>query len=70
MPKRDINQIAFDVVQKATGRAVTPVPSVKAVSERKGGLTGGARRAAVLTPEQRRQIAQKAAGTRWRKKYK
>lgn len=70
MPKRDINQVAFDVVQKATGQVVTPEPSVKAVSGRKGGLTGGARRAAVLTPEQRRQIAKKAAEARWRKLYR
>ena len=35
---------------------------------RKGGLKGGKSRAAVLTPEQRKEIAQHAARARWAKK--
>ena len=35
---------------------------------RKGGLKGGKARAALLTAEQRREIAIKAAGVRWGKK--
>ncbi len=35
---------------------------------RKGGLKGGKSRAAVLTPEQRKEIAQRAAQARWAKK--
>ena len=34
---------------------------------RKGGLIGGHARAAALTPEMRKQIAQKAANKRWGK---
>lgn len=67
MPKKDLNQIAFDVVRRATGETEVLPESVKATSGRKGGLQGGARRAAVLTPEERRQIAKKAAQARWRK---
>jgi hypothetical protein len=32
---------------------------------RRGGLNGGKARADALTPEQRREIAQKAAASRW-----
>ncbi len=34
---------------------------------RRGGLKGGKARAAALTPEQRSEIARKAAAARWRK---
>jgi hypothetical protein len=67
MPKRDINQIAFDVVQQATGQTVAPTPSVKAVSGRKGGLKGGQSRAASLSSKRRSAIAKKAANARWHK---
>lgn len=67
MPKRDINQVAFDVVQQATGEVVKPAPSPKATAGRKGGLKGGESRAAALTPEQRSEIAKKAAAARWKK---
>lgn len=66
---------AFRVVQEATGEAETPQakpePTVEerhnaaAMLGRRGGLKGGKARAAKLTPEQRREIAQKAAATRW-----
>ena len=36
-------------------------------NSRKGGLKGGATRAASLTPEQRSEIAKKAAQGRWDK---
>ena len=65
MPKKDLNQIAFDVVRHATGEAPPETP--KAIAGRKGGRIGGNARAAVLTPERRRQIAKKAARARWRK---
>lgn len=35
---------------------------------RRGGLKGGKARAAKLTPEQRAEIARKAAAARWKKK--
>jgi hypothetical protein len=68
---KDINQIAFDVVQKATGAKpkVEPPDSSKnpaAVSlGRLGGLKGGRARAEKLSPEKRKEIAKKAADKRW-----
>jgi hypothetical protein len=70
---RDLNQWAKRMVDIATGaasdRASTPEEQGKdpaAVSlGRRGGLKGGKSRAASLTPEKRREIAQKAAASRW-----
>jgi hypothetical protein len=63
---------AFRVVQEATGQ-VEPKPKpehkpfdAKALGHL-GGLKGGKARANKLTPEQRKEIAQKAAKTRWNK---
>lgn len=80
MPKRsrnpqppDINEVASDVVNKATAQAEEPVPTpadisrVMAVMGRKGGLKGGKRRLETMTPEQRREAAFKAAKARWTK---
>ena len=65
--RRDFTQIAFDVVQRATGEMSAPVPTKRQESGRKGGLKGGATRAAALTPEQRSEIARVAAQARWKK---
>lgn len=61
---------AFQVVQEATGQ-VEPEPpktrksfDAKALGH-KGGLKGGKARAEKLTPEQRKEIAQKGAKARW-----
>jgi hypothetical protein len=78
MPERsrkrsmDINEIARQIVDEATGEAepVTPPekdPAAVALG-RKGGLKGGKARAAKLTPEQRSDAARKAAAARWAKK--
>jgi hypothetical protein len=67
MPRKDFTQIAFDVVQQATGAVVKPEESAKTKASRKGGLKGGASRATSLTPKQRSEIAKKAAAARWRK---
>ena len=68
---RDANQLANHVVEEATGQAETDSPEVakSAAAElgRRGGLRGGKARAAKLTPEQRSQIAKKAAQSRWRR---
>ena len=66
-PRRDFSQIAFDIVQQATGE-VEPPPELtgKKADSRKGGLVGGKARAGKLTPEQRSEIAKKAAQTRWK----
>jgi hypothetical protein len=69
MPKRprDINQLAKLIVDLSTGEEKEPEMSVKAQSGQKGGLKGGKARAAKLTPEQRSEIARKAAEARWAK---
>jgi hypothetical protein len=69
MKRKDINQTTFSIVQQATGEVEKPAidPKKKAAQEsgRRGGLIGGAARTAKLTPEQRSEIAKKAAVTRW-----
>lgn len=61
---RDANQLAKFIVEVATGedREV-----VKPKGQVKGGKIGGKSRAAVLTPEQRSEIARVAAQARWKK---
>lgn len=73
MKKLDLNQLAKRIVDEATGdNPATPAPPEKnkAAQElgRLGGLKGGAARAKSLTPEQRSEIAKKAAAKRWAKK--
>jgi hypothetical protein len=72
---RDPNQLAKSIIDIATGqkpnRDSTPEeqgkdPAAVALG-RKGGLKGGAARAASMTPEQRAEIAKKAAAARWNK---
>lgn len=63
---RDTNQFAKHIVDVATGEcpetlAATPVNEFA----RAGGLKGGRTRASALTPQQRREIAQKAAAASW-----
>jgi hypothetical protein len=71
-PRKDFTQIAFDIVQKATGE-VEPEEQIdekkKAAQEsgRRGGLKGGKARAGKLTPKQREEIARTAAQARWKK---
>ena len=78
MPKRlsknptDSNVLGFQIVQAATGQQ-SPKPVAKSHKKnpaavalgRLGGLKGGKARAAKLSASQRRQIAKKAAKTRW-----
>lgn len=67
-PRKDFAQVAFDVFQQASGEAPAPAEPTKAQQDgRKGGLKGGAARSAKLTPEQRSEIAKKAATSRWKK---
>lgn len=73
---RDANQLAKCIVDIATDSAVEVVPAqagrVKdeaAVSlGRRGGLKGGLARANKLTEQERREIASKAARSRWGRK--
>jgi hypothetical protein len=70
----DMNQLAKRILDEATGdEPKTEAPAVPkknkaAVALGKiGGKKGGAARAAALTPEQRSEIAKKAAAGRWGK---
>lgn len=79
MPARpknlDMNQLAKRILDEATGdepRTEPPVPAPErnqAAVElgRLGGKKGGVARKAALTPEQRSEIAKKAAAGRWQK---
>ncbi len=79
MPKRssikrpaDLNKLAFSIVQDAVSEEPKKEPesgkNPHAVAlGRMGGLKGGKARADKLTPEQRREIAQRAAKARWGK---
>ena len=68
----DVNVNAFRIVQEATTEPETS-PEVEGKNPhavalgRLGGLKGGKARAKKLTPEQRREIAKKAAEKRWNK---
>lgn len=67
---RDLNALAASIVNEATDETPEPEPDdgkdPAAVSlGRRGGLKGGKARAEKLTPEQRSEIAKKAAATRW-----
>jgi hypothetical protein len=70
--KLDLSQLAKRIVDEATGdepkSEPPPVKNEAAVALGKlGGKKGGAARAAALTPEQRSEIAKKAAASRWKK---
>ena len=67
--EHDFAVTAFRVVQEATGQIEEePKPDIDySALGRKGGLKGGKARANKLTPERRKEIAQKAAQARWHK---
>ncbi|MBI2037033.1 MAG: histone H1 [Candidatus Liptonbacteria bacterium] len=75
---RDMAQLAKAIVDEATGQApqepeATPEPeptpeerhAAAVTLGRRGGKKGGPARAKKLTPEQRKEIARKAALARW-----
>lgn len=71
---RDLNVLASEIVRAATeGDPETPAkedtrnPHAVALG-RLGGVKGGKARAEKLTPEQKSEIARKAAKARWGKK--
>lgn len=73
MPKRpkdhDFVTVARRVVEQAIGEHLdgTPLEDTTPKNKRSiGGKKGGPARAKSLSPEQRRQIARKAAQARWR----
>jgi hypothetical protein len=74
--RRDINELAKEIVEKSTSAEDSPEvdnapeseEGPKAKAGRKGGLKGGPQRAENLTPAERSEIARKAALARWKKK--
>lgn len=67
---RDFNHLAKMIVDMSTGDAPPEPPQPEknpaAVALGKlGGLRGGPARAAALSPEKRKRIAEKAAAKRW-----
>jgi hypothetical protein len=69
--KLDLAQLAKSIVDEATSERKpepedTRDPAAVALG-RRGGLVGGKARAAKLSPEQRSEIAKKAAEARWSK---
>lgn len=81
MPKRvkqqkrssDENEIAFQLVQRATQESESSPTVPQSISEymaqigSKGGKIGGKKRLKTMTPAQRKKIAKKAAKARWGK---
>src|SRR5690349_14627605 len=76
---RDTNQLAKLIVDIATGAEEDTAAPAESPSQpekdpaavslgRRGGLKGGKARAAKLTPEQRAEIAKRAAAARWQKR--
>jgi hypothetical protein len=75
MPKRsskppaDPNKAAKSILDQIAGEDPEQVknPAAQALG-RLGGLKGGKARAAAMTPEERKEVAKKAADARWSKK--
>ena len=69
---RDFNQTAYQVMLESTGQVKPAEPEkpkdpLAVELGRRGGLKGGAARAAALSAKQRSRIAKQAARIRWRK---
>jgi hypothetical protein len=70
---RDLNQLAKSIVDDATSEEprYKPEERVKNAAAvelgRMGGLKGGKARAAKLSPEERSDIAKRAAAARWKR---
>jgi hypothetical protein len=71
---RDPNELAFTMVQLATGQRTDPEPPKKNPAAvalgRLGGLKGGKARKAKLSQKRRSEIAKKAVNARWAKAIK
>jgi hypothetical protein len=72
----DVNQLAYRLVQDSTSEPKSDTMTKAQISQlmatmgRKGGKVGGKRRLVTMTPEERSQIALKAAKVRWAKTAK
>ncbi len=71
--RKDLNQIAANITALTTGTKIkeenTKNPAAVALG-RLGGLKGGKARAASLSAAKRKEIAKRAAASRWNKKSK
>jgi len=67
MKRRDVNQAAYDVVQRAIGEAPRIIRKEESTAA-KLGRKGGKKRAATLSKKKRSAIAAKAAKARWSRK--
>lgn len=65
--KADVIGNAILIARIATGEVEDTTAEPSKAHHRAGGKKGGAARAAALTPEQRSEIAKKAAAKRWHK---
>jgi hypothetical protein len=72
---RDMNELAFQIVQEATGNAPAELPAppdtrnpAAVALSKLGASKGGLARARALSPAKRKAIAQKAIATRWKKR--
>lgn len=65
--KKDINVLAAEIVGEATEESSIEKNPAAVALGRLGGLKGGKARAEKLTPEQRHEIAKKAALASWEK---
>jgi hypothetical protein len=73
MPKKDLNQIAANIVALTTGTKVKEKVAKNPAAVllgRLGGLKGGKARADSLSKARRRAIAKKAASARWKDRKK
>jgi len=61
----DINIIAKSIVEQTTGQPTREKNPAAVALGRLGGLKGGIARAEKLSAKKRKEIAQKAAKTRW-----
>jgi hypothetical protein len=72
----DMNEVAFRIMQAATGEGPKPQPpggeekNAEAVKRgREGGKKGGKARTVSMSPRQRAALARKGAKARWSKQY-
>jgi hypothetical protein len=69
--QRDLNKLAFSIIDEATAEIIRNSPGKNPAAValgRRGGLKGGKARAAMLSSQQRSNIAKNAAIARWSKK--